>query len=956
MEVAISTPIYCFDLSFNTEVNSFLPSIYLLEGSYINKKLTIDTLANFAINWTELDIDLKTLFEIEKALKPEQLFLKYSSKKKKNISELINDASISKFIQSYIEKKIDNYLQLIQRHDFPISINLQNNKNYDKFRKSFGTSSLNPFLKFVKHENGMDYFLFLKENTNTYIPSQNNPILLTNEPSWIVLNDTIYAVEQINSNKIKPFITKEKIEIPPNLTTTYFEKFIKDIVKIVLIEAEGFKVEKRDKLLECKLNFVYDFFKDIYKIELHFVYENIIFKSTSTLKKKIGLNLEDLDNISVYEFTRNDASEKKFINYLLDLQLEYEQGLFYIQNQKKYDLVAFLTENKAYISSLGFDFSATQIDQKNINLDKATIDFSNEMINDWFDIKIKIKVGNFEISFIDIIENIKSENPFYLLPDETYFMIPDEWMSHFSTLQTFVTIKQNKIQLPKNKEGLLTIFQSNTLETKQEEKTYIPSSLVKATLRPYQIEGVSWLLKNYRNQTGACLADDMGLGKTLQILATLAAIQEDFVDFDTDSNFPLDLFSIKTMDKEPLKALIVLPNTLLFNWYNETQKFTPHFSKVIYSGKNRHEIAKRILNYDLIFTTYSILSKDVYYLKTLSFRAIVLDESQQIKNKNSKIFKAINQMNTAFKVSLSGTPIENSLSDLWSQMQFINPDILGNFAFFTKKFLVPIQKQKSDAALQTLLQIINPFLLRRTRKSVLNELPDLSEQIVYCEMQSEQKKWYESEKSKARNFLLDLKGEKANNVSILNTLMRLRQICNHPKMIEKESSLSSGKFEEVTHYLETIQKSNQKALIFSSFVTHLSIYTEWCKENSYRYSIITGEIKDRQQEVQKFQTDDTIHFFFISLKSGSTGLNLTAANYIFFLDPWWNPSTEEQAIARSYRMGQKNKVSVIRFVSTDSIEEKILALQKSKKELSSSVITEHSVQDEIITNISEILV
>ena len=263
----------------------------------------------------------------------------------------------------------------------------------------------------------------------------------------------------------------------------------------------------------------------------------------------------------------------------------------------------------------------------------------------------------------------------------------------------------------------------------------------------YQIDGVKWLLKNHNLGLGVCLADDMGLGKTLQTLAALVNIQETLNAEIV--GVPQDLFSIYEQKIEPLRALIVAPSSLVFNWYNEAQKFVPHFKRLQYIGNDRKLLAKKINKYDLIFTSYAVITRDIEILDKLNFRYLIIDESQQIKNRDSKVFKAISAIKTEHKLSLSGTPIENSLNDLWSQMQFINPDILGDFKFFTNYFKNPIEKQKNENRLVELKNIVNPFILRRTKEQVLDDLPQLTEQIIYCEMDEDQEKWYETEKSKA---------------------------------------------------------------------------------------------------------------------------------------------------------------------------------------------------------------
>jgi SNF2 family DNA or RNA helicase len=485
---------------------------------------------------------------------------------------------------------------------------------------------------------------------------------------------------------------------------------------------------------------------------------------------------------------------------------------------------------------------------------------------------------------------------------------------------------------------------------------YTSSDLLKATLRPYQIDGVKWLLGHFNSNLGACLADDMGLGKTLQTLAVLVAVQEQLGFTTKTTNF--DLFQNETtIEREPLKTLIVLPSSLVFNWYNEASKFTPHFSKMQYVGNDRKLLASRLASTDLIFTSYSIVHRDISILEKYNFRYLILDESQYIKNKNSKIFKAITKINTSHKIALSGTPIENSLDDLWSQMQFINPDILGSYDFFAQNFKIPIEKKQDENTLSELKNFIQPYILRRTKEQVLKDLPALTEQIYYCDMDPEQEKLYEKEKSKARNFLLKTDGSSPDKISIINTLMKLRQLSNHPKMVDQESEIDSGKYNAVTNYLETLVKEKQKAIIFSSFVTNLHFYTDWCKENKIEFCEITGETpaSKREQQVKLFQEKEKPLLFFISLKAGGVGLNITKASYVLFLDPWWNPFAEKQGVGRAHRIGQLNKVNVIRFISKNTVEEKIIKLQENKKLLSDSLLEESYINDEIEVNLEYIL-
>jgi non-specific serine/threonine protein kinase len=448
----------------------------------------------------------------------------------------------------------------------------------------------------------------------------------------------------------------------------------------------------------------------------------------------------------------------------------------------------------------------------------------------------------------------------------------------------------------------------------------------------------------------------MGLGKTLQTLAVLQFVKDNLQVASSEKS--VDLFSDIIAKEEPLKALVIVPSSLVFNWKNEAKKFTPSLKSIVYTGNDRKQIKNKLQLYDIVFTSYAIALKDIEHFKNLSFRYLILDESQYIKNKNSKIFNAINEISAENKITLSGTPIENSLDDLWSQMQFINPDLLGSYSFFAKYFKTPIEKKKDETAISELKKLINPYILRRTKEQVAKDLPPISEQIFFSEMETEQKALYEKEKSIARNYLLNsAENHPINKLNILNTLMKLRQIGNHPVLVDENFNRASGKFLDVVQYLETLLKAKQKILLFSSFVKHIKIYTDWCKKNAIQFCLLTGETaaQNRENEVNQFQTNPDKQLFFISLKAGGVGLNLTEASYVLLLDPWWNPFAENQAIARAHRIGQKNHVTVVRFIAKDTIEEKILSLQQKKKEISDAIIDIDKIPDDIETNLNYIL-
>ena len=959
---------FCFDISFEKRLNCYIPKAYIIEQTeeieYLDKKASLEVLQSFGVVFENLDTATQKALSICENLKPDKIFRKFSknAKSAKTIDDLLKDTKIEFGIRQFIKSNLDQFYTLIKKEHFPLSMNLDREKDFKKNRITTNHSNLEAQLHFDKHENGITYTLALKDNETVFYPSESTIELLLDEPSWLVVDKKLFHLREINSKKLTPFLTKKSVEIPSKLIPNYFEKFIKDIAKKVAISGTGFEIETKNTIISCSIELVHDFFKNNYKIQLLFDYDGFVFEATKTKNTHSDIDLSDLDNIKLIQYKRSE-SENYFAAKLLKLGLsKNENGLFWLspkqENQDSYATIEWAIENQKILKSLGFSIENLKIDRKKIDTKTVTIQSSNEIKSDWFDIKMKIVCDEFEFDFSAIVPNIKTQNRLFLLPNGNYFLIPITWLTLYGPMVKLAKIQNGNFILPKSNfailEGIPEFKDSLIL---QEAIEYQASDLVKATLRPYQIEGVKWLLEHYNNGLGACLADDMGLGKTLQTLTTLVAVQEQ-LEFEKAENVQLDLFGNEIpIPKEYLKALIILPSSLVFNWYNESRKFTPHFRRIQYIGNDRKLLSKKLEKYDLIFTSYAVVSRDISILEKYSFRYLILDESQYIKNKNSKIFKAVNQIKASHKISLSGTPIENSLDDLWSQMQFINPNILGSYAFFAQNYKLPIEKKQDQNSLWELKNLIKPFILRRTKEQVLKDLPELSEQIFYCEMEPEQEKLYEEEKSKARNALLKTDGSGIDKINIINTLMRLRQLSNHPKMIDSKSEMDSGKYIAATRYLETMVQSNKKTIVFSSFVSNLNFYKTWCKENKIDFCELTGETpsKDRELQVKRFQEQEKPLLFFISLKAGGVGLNITKASYVVFLDPWWNPFSEQQGIGRAHRIGQLNKVNVVRFITKNTVEEKIIRLQETKKLLVDALLDENFLSVDIEENLEFIL-
>jgi SNF2 family DNA or RNA helicase len=624
---------------------------------------------------------------------------------------------------------------------------------------------------------------------------------------------------------------------------------------------------------------------------------------------------------------------------------------------------------------------------------------------DWFDIQAVVQFGEFKIPFIALRNYLLKGIREFVLPNGMIAIIPLEWFGDLSGLLEFST-NEEEIKIEKQHIGLLDEIVNNggkylRLSDKIERlKNYgavkeatVPLNF-NGTLRPYQQAGFDWFYFLKENQFGGCLADDMGLGKTIQTLALIQKERELFQAYElqskaekitlkasennlitlakttviTDAAGQIDLFNsgfvqeiLPNISTEKIiqnvglianslnqnfirTSLIIVPNSLVFNWQNEAKKFTPNLKVLIYTGTQRIKNTKYFNNYDLIITTYGTARVDIDILKQNKFNYIILDESQSIKNAGSQSSKAVRLLRSNYKLVLTGTPIENGVQELWSQLSFVNPGLLGNLKSFNERFVTPIEKGKDEFKMQQLKAIIKPFVLRRTKDQVAKDLPEKTEQIIYCQMTDEQAEAYETTKSYYRNEILKSVSEigvSRSHFTLLKGLTRLRQIANHPILANKEYEFGSGKFDEVIARANTAKAEGHKVLMFSQFVKQLDIYRNNFDLNKHPYSYLDGSMTnlERQNAVTNFQTKEDLPFFLISLKAGGLGLNLTNADYVFLIDPWWNPAIERQAVDRTHRIGQTKSVFIYKFITKDTVEEKIIALQNKKKLLADNIIT-----------------
>nr|WP_320016940.1 DEAD/DEAH box helicase [uncultured Desulfobacter sp.] len=439
---------------------------------------------------------------------------------------------------------------------------------------------------------------------------------------------------------------------------------------------------------------------------------------------------------------------------------------------------------------------------------------------------------------------------------------------------------------------------------------------VNATLRGYQKQGVRWISYLYKHKSGGCLADDMGLGKTIQTIALLASIYPE--------------------QKQP--TLIVMPKTLLFNWESELKRFTPELTSGPYYGQTRD--IKTLGSKNIILTTYAMVRNDIEQLKEEHFHMVVLDESQNIKNPNSKTSRAVMLLQTDHRFALSGTPIENNMSELYALFRFLNPAMFGTFSDFSKNYLNPIQKNDNKAVAKELRKKIYPFVLRRLKTQVLKDLPDKMEQVLHVDMSREQAALYHQRRLMYKRAIqeeIQAKGLKKSQLFILQAMGELRQIASIPE-IKSDNKIISPKRELLMDHVADAVAGKHKVLVFANYLHSLECVSQDMEDAGIHHLVMTGATRDRNHIVEQFQQDDSCQALLMTLKIGGLGLNLTAAEYVFLFDPWWNLAAENQAIDRAHRMGQKNTVFSYRLIARDSIEEKILMLQEKKKELFDSLI------------------
>lgn len=660
-----------------------------------------------------------------------------------------------------------------------------------------------------------------------------------------------------------------------------------------------------------------------------------------------NVEFNPIKNVNL-EITRNAIQENEVLDTFVQtgFMLDSANARLVLANDEKiYNFLSKEIEDymKKFEVLVAKDFKKKDI--KKIKIKSIGVKIENNLL----DINLEdFKFNIYEIK--DIINKYKLKRKFYKLKDGTYISL--EKNNSLDFLENvvdnieidYVNSEGGTIKLPIYRAMYLeklfkemnnTNIQKNEYYKKMiseiedrhiDINTKIPKKL-NTELRTYQKIGYKWLKTLEQYKMGGILADDMGLGKTVQVLTViLSYIQE---------------------NKEKAKnSIIVCPSSLTLNWYNEIQKFTPTIKTLVISGDylERKRKIETINNYQIVITSYDSLKRDIDLYTQYNFKYIVADEAQYIKNNNTKNSKAVKLINAETKFALTGTPIENSLSELWSIFDFIMPGYLYKYKKFKELYEIPIIKNQDEEKMNKLKKQIEPFILRRTKSEVLTELPDKTVTILSNEMKEEQYSIYMSYMAQARDeimYQIDMKGFEKSQIKILSLLMRLRQICCHPKLFLSEYTGESSKLNQCIEIIQDAVLGEHKILLFSSYTSMFEIIEEQLKKLKINYLKLTGQTKvgERIKLVDEFNTNKNIKVFLISLKAGGTGLNLTGADMVIHYDPWWNLSAENQATDRTYRIGQKKNVQVYKLITKNSIEEKIYELQQKKAKLIDNMLS-----------------
>jgi non-specific serine/threonine protein kinase len=847
----------------------------------------------------------------------------------------------------YASFPLEDYLAIIAGTRSPLY--LGDNSDPAKKRLSILTQPAGLSINITRNEQGLNLIARLdlpdRSINLEHLREENSIQIISQFPIWVLVGQYLFKIEnEANSEILKTWIANPNVNIPAKDEDKFLEKYFLQMVQQVRIESDFIQwedvqakpiprlylSENKNKLM-AQLRFGYGEFEVKYEPDLPD--ESVARQPETWSLARIRRSPEEEERI--YKLISSSSYRLK------RAPKPAEPGNFTLRANAH--LIDFLMQSVPRLLKDGFEiFGEERLKSVRVNRSRPTLSFNISSGIDWFDLQAVIQFGDQSVPLKALRKAMRANERYIKLADGSIGEIPPEWIERYRHLFAIGQENEGALRLAKQQINLLDQLLEQTNNSKVDEefkrrrqqlhnfsgiKTVELPEGFRGEMRPYQKAGYNWLHFLHQFEFGGCLADDMGLGKTIQVLAFLQSLKEGCGEIIPPER----------------ASLVVVPRSLLVNWQREAARFVPGLRVLEYFDSTRTQNPKTFNDYDLVITTYGIMLRDVKFLRQYKFEVLLLDESQAIKNPLSKTAKAARTLKAGHRLALTGTPVENSTVELWSQFAFLNPGLLGNLDYFKNEFANPIEKKGDEKAAQFLRSLTFPFILRRSKAQVAPELPARTERILYADMEPAQHKYYLRIRDQYRNMLMGVidngQGINQMRMKILEGLLRLRQIANHPRLAEHQFRGDSGKFELLMETLETLKSEGHKTLVFSQFVQMLSLVREAMDARHWPYAYLDGHTRDRQERVDHFQNDESLPFFLISLKAGGLGLNLTAADYVIHIDPWWNPAVEMQATDRTHRIGQDKPVFVYKLITRDSVEEKILLLQEKKRELVQQLIS-----------------
>lgn len=769
-----------------------------------------------------------------------------------------------------------------------------------------------------------------------FTPGEYKVEKLSHNPPWLLMGDAVFTPRD---PRPLPVLSHFPIVIPESEAEFFRQHYLRRVAELLPVKSDLihwrdiqedpiprlYLYEERGSLLRAGLQYGYGEFE------------------VPAAKSPAAVTVETVpDSWELARIQRQTEREQHFYQMLTDPNYRLkragsDQPYSTFELRARAHPVDFLMHAVPLLAQAGFEiYGEEKLKVGKVNRATPAVRVNITSGIDWFDLKAVVEYGDQQVSLQEVRKALKRGERYVKLADGSIGQIPEQWLEKYKHLWGLAEETSDGLRVRDYHLSLLDTLldeqevakPADLLQRRERLRGFEQISAQElpegfdGELRLYQKHGFDWLYFLREYKFGGILADDMGLGKTIQVLAFLQSLCE--------------------RGSRQAASLLVVPKSLIANWQREANRFTPGLSFLEYVGNLRSKETTAFDGYDVILTTYGTMLKDIEILRQYKFHYAILDESQAIKNPLAKSAKAARLLNAEHRLVMTGTPVENNTFELWSQFAFLNPGLLGNMEYFKREFASPIESNQDEQSAATLRKLVYPFILRRTKEQVAPELPPRTERVIYTDMDAAQKKLYSRTRDRYRAELMGLiekQGIQDARFRIIEGLLRLRQIAIHPALVERDYRGGSPKFEVLLQTLETLQAERHKALIFSQFVETLKLVRRELDSQTIPYAYLDGKTANRQAQVDLFQEDPAVPFFLISLKAGGVGLNLTAADYVIHLDPWWNPAVEMQASDRAHRIGQEKPVFVYKIIARDTVEEKILQLQEKKRALVASLIT-----------------